>query len=305
VAAAFGANGVEKWRGYRAERDSVYRFRIAMTAEAKKDEREVRAKLIDDLFFALEMKASRLVLTDEDIARWFSDTWPAGWVEEEWKNLKPRLEEEHGKQDRERRRRFLETAVRGQLISEWIEQNLKAETEISKEVLKSEIEAFLKEDWTERLREYLRNVLELGPKKARRKLKRKRWGDGGYLGHAGVVLKGIARVIIVAGVFAVAESKFQTIIFALLIMTHESIESAFLANGRGTTEMGIGIDNQFKRIRRLLREEEPEEDREARVEAEEELLKNWGRGTIRFYIHGFFLLLVWAITLWKLLTAIF
>jgi hypothetical protein len=163
---------------------------------------------------------------------------------------------------------------------------------------------YISEDRDEALRDYLSDVLELGLKKAGRRRKRKRWGDGGYFGHAWEVMVGIVRLVVV-GIFDVAQSKFETIVFAMLVMTYNAVYSTSIAQFQSRREMALGIDAQFRRIRRILKEELTGADRETEHEKEQDLSKEVGRDTIRFWIQVGFFSLIWLVAIWKLVSAVF
>ena len=64
-------------------------------------------------------------------------------------------------------------------------------------------------------------------------------------------------------------------------------------------------DLQFRRTRRLLKEDLSKADRETEYDIEQESLKTIGRETVDFWIHMTFFSLIWLVTMWKLITAVF
>jgi hypothetical protein len=116
------------------------------------------------------------------------------------------------------------------------------------------------------------------------------------------VVAGLARVILVIGVLAAAQSKFETIVYAILVLIYNGVDAAYRGAGYSTMLMAFGIDNQFKRVIRKLKSDEPTWERETRLETEK---KDGARSVIRFYISSSFIGITWLYAMFKLVSAVF
>jgi hypothetical protein len=257
--------------------------------------------LIDDLLGDLVAKAHWLNLSDDEITPFLDLGYP---TKEQWDALQPSLVEQEKQRSQRVLHTYLEASVRKKLISDWVERNVDAK-EYDKKELKREIDFYVREDRTEDLRVYLSDVLEVGLKKAQSRRKRKQWGDGDYVGHVWEALTGIVRVAIVVGIFVAAQTKFETIVFAMLVMIYYAIYGASSGYLQIIQGVAFGVDNQFKRIRRALKVEIPAVDREIEYEGEQELLKEASRGKVRFWIRAAFFYVIWLVAIWKLVAAVF
>jgi hypothetical protein len=257
--------------------------------------------LIDDLLGNLEAKAHRLSLSDDEIAPFFGLLYP---LKEHWDALQPSLVEQEKQRSQRFLHTYLEASVREKLISDWVERNVNAK-EYDKTALKREMDSYVREGRTEDLRVYLSDVLEVGLKKAQSRRKWRQWGDGGYVGHVWEALTGLVRVAIVVGIFGAAQTKFETIVFAMLVMIYYAIYGASSGLVQIVQGVAFGADNQFKRMRRVLKEEIAAVDREIEYEGEQELLKEAIRGKVRFWIRTAFFSVIWLVAIWKLVAAVF
>jgi len=253
--------------------------------------------LIDTLLLDIAVKAKHLQLSSEEAAEFA--------FEKDWNALKPVLLEWERSTHLKYVRQTLEKRVLERVISDWVEKNVSGST-LEKRSLKAEIESCIKEDREEELREYLPTVLELGATKAIKTIKhKKKWGEGGYGGYFWEAIVGIVRLVIVISIFTVAQSKFQTVVFALLVLTYYAVYSNSLAHFQSRTRMAFGIDGQFKLIRRLQKEEISKDDRELNHENEQELANTFTLQNIRYWIQMGFFSLIWLVAMWKLLSAVF
>jgi PHD/YefM family antitoxin component YafN of YafNO toxin-antitoxin module len=271
-------------------------------------EQQTPDELISDLLISLSQKARYLQLTDEEARLYiFGKARPYAYAisHQDWEALQSLLADEVNKRHLDSVRHFLEEIVREAIVTEWIEKNVNG-TEIDKRRLKSDVEFHLRDGREADLRAYLSDVLEIGLKKAQQKQERKLQGDGGYVGHVWVAVQGLVRLGIVVGVFSVAQTKFETAAFAILVLIYESISNIASGQARAMTGFWLAVEAHFKRIRRLLKEELSEPEREMRHEEEQELMRFAAREfRVRFWIRAGCSSLVWILALWKLLTTIF
>lgn len=151
----------------------------------------------------------------------------------------------------------------------------------------------------ENLQAYLTDVLELGLEKADQKQKREH-RKGGYLLYGWSALVGAIKVGIVLGAFSVSKTKFETVVVAFLILIYQVIEGG---NGDLHIFMLLSMDEfrvASKRIRRLLKEEMPDEVAEREMEEERTLEKTSHRTVVLNLIQAVFSLIIFAITIFEL-----
>lgn len=255
-------------------------------------------ELIDDLLSFLELKVHRLYLSDDEIARFLGLRFP---TKADFDAVLPSLIEEGKQRSQRDLRTRLEESVREKLISDWVESNVNTKRD-DKEGLKREIDLYVKERRMEDLRVYLSDVLEVGLKKAQSRRTRKLWGD---VRHVWEGLTGLVRVAIVLGIFGAAQTKFETIVFAMLVMIYHAIYGTSSECLQIIHGVASGVDNQFKRIRRVLNAEATPADRGLEYEREQKLLKDATRREVRFTIRSVFLSVIWWIAIWKLVAVVY
>ena len=202
-------------------------------------------------------------------------------------------------------RRYFAEKVRAQIVEEWIADNVASGSDFEKDRLKRDIEFSLRDGHEVDLRAYLSDVLEFGLRKADKKRRRKQWGDGGYIGHAWVALQGIARLAIVIGIFSAAQTKFESIVFASLVLIYELVSNAVSGQAITASLFRLEMENHFKRVRRLLKEEVSLTDDEVQYEQKDKNFRDLNRNGMRFWITVGFSAVIWLIAIWKLTTAAF
>ena len=258
-------------------------------------------QLVENLLRDLQAKANRLWLSDaerEPLLDHLNYSYKDHWTE-----LQSVLDDERKQLRCWLLRSELQTSVRNKLISEWIAQNVKT-TEDEREALKYEIYSYVKEDRIEDLRRYLCDVLLLGLTKAQKRRRRKKYGDGGYFGHSWEALKGIVRVVIVVAIFAAAQSKFETIVFAMLVMIYSTTYGSAAEESLGLQFLLVELRKEFKRLRRFLKEEVRDDDRWYEYLSEQELVKDHNREGVRFWIRTAFFWVLWLIAIRKLVASL-
>jgi hypothetical protein len=206
-----------------------------------------------------------------------------GWVGlDEWEKLKPVLVEESDRRAYERTRTCLQNVVREKLILEWLVQHTPLK-DYERDRIKDTIDVYLREDRKEELTEYLADAVAVGMELAD-KNRRKRQRAGGYVGHAWAVITGLVRVALVIGIFEAAKTRFETIVFAILVLIYNSAEQFYWANTCSGMVMMFSMHSQFSRILRQLKADEPSWQRKTRLGEEREAQKKSALTIVRFYI---------------------
>jgi hypothetical protein len=244
----------------------------------------------------LDYEADRLAIHGQRLEEYLG----AGVIRnDEWKAIETQLSQEREHQEYLERKRKIQEAIRGELISRFIQEHVPTKYDYQKESFRERIEQFLWEGKAEDLNAYLMDVLQLGLERANEKERRK-YRKGGYLGYTWQVVTGVFQVGIVLGVFSVAKTRFETIVFALIILTYQTIRSHF--QGLGTALLGsvTVFREESMTIRRLLKERTPETIAERENEEGRELEKATHRTQISTLIQTVFSLIVWAIALFEL-----
>jgi hypothetical protein len=200
--------------------------------------------VVDNLLAALEVQANRLELTEEELAEmgaFEEKSFMRLTSRENWDVLHPVLTEEYRQRACERYRAYFQDFVRHKLVEDWLERQTIEKKHGDRDQIQTAIQIYLRQDRREELREYLTNVARFGLEKANKKRKQEQ-RSGGYFGHIWAGSVGLARFMLAIGIFAAAESKFETIVLALLILIHIGIQGAYMADRYYTMLMAFGID---------------------------------------------------------------
>lgn len=115
-----------------------------------------------------------------------------------------------------------------------------------------------------------------------------------------LVITDLFVLAIIIGLFNFASSSFETVIFSLLILIYLSVEGFFSSYGYKTMQTTFALANELLQIKKLLKYQEIDIEKEKQDKAMEEFNKL----ETRVQIHSIFLLLFFLITLWNLLFAI-
>lgn len=121
-----------------------------------------------------------------------------------------------------------------------------------------------------------------------------------YIGYLWLILKNLIVLFIVFAIFAKANNSFETIVFSLLVLIYLGLDTFSTLYGLFTVQAAIALDSELKRIRRLLKEEESESEKEEIREVKKKLDRAW----IKTYINGAFLFIIYLIALFNLFAAL-
>ena len=122
-----------------------------------------------------------------------------------------------------------------------------------------------------------------------------------YLPYIWTVVTNLIALLIVFAIFDAVYGSFETIILSLLVLIYISLVS--LAGGFGQTKMReILVTNQeFKRLRRLLKEEQSEDEVLDENEDVENAKAQMKKVQAKFYINSGFNLFIFTIAIINLL----
>jgi hypothetical protein len=249
------------------------------------------------LFATLNYQLEQFHLSDDEILR-----LAKGHLTEEMvQNVRPHLEQRAQQRALDRHIEYFEAEVRAGLVTEFVQKHVKAKNDYAKQRFAREIAEEIGQGKRVELEPYLVDMLDLGLEKAKEKRKREsKESNSRYIGYAWSVLKGLIRIAVVIAVFGIADSKFQTVVFALLIMTYNGLEGAASSQGYLILQMVTALNEEFARLRRLMKERLSSFDEEIQSEETQKLINAANKSTVQYFIHGIFVSITWVIALWKL-----
>ena len=147
------------------------------------------------------------------------------WLEEEettgkesWKHVKLVAQLEREQVLLQRRRRYFQTLLTHSVFNEWIRANTAIKDGVEIQRIRETVQAFLREDRIQELKLYLTDVLQSGKEAADKTQKRRLRGGWAWLGYSFTIIRGIVYVGAVLAVLSVAESHFQKVSLAVLVM---------------------------------------------------------------------------------------
>jgi hypothetical protein len=311
-------NGLMRfWHGFKHGRQrqrEINRARqttaLGILQRSESEEAPDNYSRVKDLIENYKYKA--LLLTQEELDRYVS----GGVVTlEDWQELRSLGDREEREARLKKARRELEDAVRNDVISRFIHQNFEnGMVATAQATLRPEINTLLHEGKEIELSNYLCNVLRLGLEGARKK-KEKIW-RGGWVGESGwqfggaywgllwEALSGLFRVAITLGVLLAAHSKFETIVFALLLLIVNGVWDLLSSRPALLLASEAHLHDESKRLRRLLNDEPPDEVQESDARDDREFQKMQKRFMLQGYIRGAFAFIAWLIVIVNLLLAI-
>lgn len=112
-------------------------------------------------------------------------------------------------------------------------------------------------------------------------------------------------VFVVIAIFGFAYDTSETIIFSILILIYINVVGFNGIYGQMETKEVLVLNEEFKRLRKLLKEDVSEDDKIFEEEDLNNVREKVRQAEIKFYIHGIFSFLIYLIVLWNLLSALF
>lgn len=121
-----------------------------------------------------------------------------------------------------------------------------------------------------------------------------------YLGYAWTVIVNLITIGVVLAIYGSVYASFEVIVISLLILIYLSFQSFSMIYGKTTAETAFALDAEFKRIRRLLKDEPDEYETEEVQEAK----KKVDKAMVKMYINAGFLFIIYLIALFHLFGAL-
>lgn len=118
-----------------------------------------------------------------------------------------------------------------------------------------------------------------------------------YLGYAWTVIVNLITIGVVFAIYGSVYESFEVIVISLLILIYLSFQSFSMIYGKTTAETSFALDAEFKRIRKLLKDEEDEYE----VEEMQEAKKKVDKTMVKMYINAGFIFIIYLIALFYLL----
>ncbi len=122
------------------------------------------------------------------------------------------------------------------------------------------------------------------------------------LGIIWSIVKNIITVAVVLGIFSVANTNFESVSLAVLVLIYLSISTFSTLTGLHQVEFSKVLNREFKDIKKLLAQDE--EDYEYTKEERKETEKQEFNLLIKVWINGIFQTIIYIITLYNLLVSL-
>lgn len=260
---------------------------------------------VENLLQSIGIKSEGLHVGKEELAKLNVSVAPEVW-EEIGKTQLEAVE----RAEREMIRSRIKFEVRRSLVNEWLDKHTSVKKGYQRDYIQDQVAIYLRDDRLGQLSGYLADVATLGLDKANKKRSKERLG-GGYFGYVVEVLLALGLLVLVVGILAAAQSKFETIVLAMLVLIYNGLEASSRTGRLLTAQTALGIDNQFRRVMRginAIRRLEHDEfgwEQDLRIEGEQEAQKTISRATIRWYISGVAILLTTLWALFKVISVVF
>jgi hypothetical protein len=222
---------------------------------------------------------------------------------EQWEKLEPFLAEEAAVHERVRLKQHLRRAISESVISDWVAAHVDIKKSSDAILVKSRIRSYLLQNRQDELKLYLEDVLGEGIKKAEKTYKKEQ-RSGGYALHAWALTTGIVKLVIAFGILSVASSRFETIVFAVLVLTYISLNAAYRYGRYYIRFTTVAIDNRFSGMFRALEIQSPCED-EAQIAVQRQTNSLPAAVTVPFWISEAFDAVITLFAVWKLISSIF
>lgn len=121
-----------------------------------------------------------------------------------------------------------------------------------------------------------------------------------WLGYIWTVIVNLITIGVVIAIYDNVYGNFETIVVSLLILIYLGFQSFSMIYGKTTAETAFALDGEFKRIRRLLKDEPDEYEAEEIQEAK----KKVDKAMVKMYINAAFLFIIYLIALFSLFGAL-
>ncbi|MCX6792910.1 MAG: hypothetical protein NTY12_02700 [Candidatus Falkowbacteria bacterium] len=121
-----------------------------------------------------------------------------------------------------------------------------------------------------------------------------------WLGYTWTIIINLITIGVVLAIYDKVYANFEIIVVSILILIYLSLQSFSMIYGRTIWQTALGLDVEFKRIRKLLKNEPNKDEKDEMQEAK----KTVNEAMIKMYINAAFLFIIYLITLLHLFGAL-
>lgn len=121
-----------------------------------------------------------------------------------------------------------------------------------------------------------------------------------WLSYAWTGIVNLITIGVVLAIYGKVYENFEIIIVSILILIYLSFQGFSMIYGQTIMATAFGLDTEFKRIRKLLKDEPNRDEKEEIQEAK----KKVNKATIKMYINAAFLFIIYLIALFHLFGAL-
>lgn len=125
-----------------------------------------------------------------------------------------------------------------------------------------------------------------------------------YVGYLWNVLVNIFTIIVVLSIFSKVHSSFETIVLSIAVLIYIQLVTFSSIWGLQTQTELFALNEEFKRMRRLMKEQLSDDDEEYEKEQLDESKAKFEKQQVKFYINGIFAFIVYIIAILNLLGAL-
>lgn len=115
------------------------------------------------------------------------------------------------------------------------------------------------------------------------------------------IFKALIAIVVAVGCFSVAEGKFQTVVVGILVAIYAQVVTSYMLWGRMKVAETVSFSEQFVTVRRLLNDQQTDEETASAAEAIKTLKGSQGH----FYINCLAYGVIYLIVLWNLFLVVF
>jgi hypothetical protein len=123
---------------------------------------------------------------------------------------------------------------------------------------------------------------------------------GNFFGYAWTVIANLIAMAVILYVFSNTGSGFETKVIAILVIIYLTVRGFEAGYSLATSNLAIGLDSEFKRMRGLLKS--PADKYE--IEAFQETKQKAEKAMIKMYINSIFMSIAYMIALWNLFSSL-
>ena len=271
-----------------------------MTAPAEAPTPEIR---VEELLLDIKNKVEWLDVTEEQLEQWDALRYTAD--RDDWQEVKSFRSKEYDEHRIHSARLRFQNVICENVTFDWLRKNTDLKSEFDFREIVSTVQFYLQNERREELAEYLCDVLTVGLKKANKNRKKAlvgRW-YWGIIGWA--VLTGLIRTALVVAILMAARSKFETIVFAMLILIYAGTQSTSRLQRYFNLLSRTRTEYLLKRVLLRLKYEELKWEHDARIEEERKMNKSVSRAEIPMIITDISFGLVWLIAMGMIVVEIF